>query len=121
MKENNTITHIEIPAPDLEKATRFYSKLFNWEITIVTEGQYAFFRIGDTQSGGGFDTSLKPAEKNCGPQLTIDVEDISQKLKEIVAAGGKIILDKTEIPGGHGFYAVFCDTNDNYLQLHSRN
>lgn len=120
MENNHTITHIEIPAPDLNKAIAFYSKLFNWQIQILPPGDYAFFRIGTTQSGGGFDTGLKPAEEKCGPQLTIDVDDISTKLEEIQNAGGKIILAKTEIPGGHGFYACFRDPNGNYLQLHSR-
>jgi predicted enzyme related to lactoylglutathione lyase len=27
---------------------------------------------------------------------------------------------KTEIEGGHGFYASFRDPNGNYLQIHSR-
>lgn len=120
MENNHTITHIEIPAPDLNKAIAFYSNLFKWQIQILPPGVYAFFRIGTTQSGGGFDTGLKPAEEKCGPQLTIDVDDISTKLEEIQNAGGKIILAKTEIPDGHGFYACFRDPNGNYLQLHSR-
>jgi predicted enzyme related to lactoylglutathione lyase len=120
MANNNTITHIEIPAPDLEKAIAFYSKLFNWEIEKFPGGDYAFFRVGDTQSGGGFDAGLKPAEEKYGVQVTIDVDDISAKLEEIEIAGGRIVLGKTEIPGGHGFYACFCDPNGNYLQLHAR-
>ena len=120
MKNDHTITHIEIPAPDLERAVEFYSKLFDWEIQIQPQGDYAFFRIGSTQSGGSFDAGLKPAEEKCGLQITIDVDDISVKLEEIEKAGGKIILGKTEIPGGHGFYACFRDPNGNYLQLHSR-
>jgi uncharacterized protein len=120
MENNNTITHIEIPAPDLEKAVEFYSKLFNWQIQILPQGDYAFFRIGSTQSGGGFDSGLKPAEEKCGLQITIDVDDISVKLQEIEEAGGEISLGKTEIPGGHGCYACFRDPNGNYLQLHAR-
>ena len=120
MQNTHTITHIEIPAPDLKKAVEFYEKIFNWQIEILPQGVYAFFRIGSTKSGGGFDAGLKPAEEKCGLQITIDVDDISVKLEEIEKAGGKIILGKTEIPGGHGFYACFGDPNGNYLQLHSR-
>ena len=120
MIHNHTITHIEIPAPDLERAIEFYSKLFDWKIQIQPQGDYAFFRIGSTQSGGSFDAGLKPAEEKCGLQITIDVDDISVKLKEIEKSGGKIILGKTEIIGGHGFYACFRDPNGNYVQLYSR-
>jgi len=80
MENNHTITHIEIPAPDLEKAVAFYSKLFNWQIEIQPQGDYAFFRIGSTQSGGGFDRGLKPAEEKYGVQVTIDVDDVAIKL-----------------------------------------
>ncbi len=57
--ENNTITHIEIPAPALNTAVEFYSKLFNWQIEIIPPGDYALFKIGSTQTGGGFDAGLK--------------------------------------------------------------
>lgn len=94
MKEDNTITHIEIPAPDLAKAISFYSKIFNWEIEIVTENIYAYFMIGDTRTGGGLNASLKPAEENCGSQIVVDVEDIEQTLNDIKTAGGSITKKK---------------------------
>ncbi len=46
MKQDNTISHIEIPAPDLAKAISFYSTVFNWKIVIVAENSYAYFMIG---------------------------------------------------------------------------
>ena len=45
MKHLHTITHIDIPAPDLDKAIEFYSKVFDWGIEVVTVEHYAFFRI----------------------------------------------------------------------------
>jgi len=116
---DNTITHIEIPAPDLAKAIDFYSSVFNWEIQIVKQDSYAYFIIGKTNSGGGLDASLKPAEEKCGTQITIDVDDIEETLQKIKEKGGIITLPKTEIEGGHGFYACFQDINKNHLQVHS--
>lgn len=63
---------------------------------------------------------LMPAPQKTGPQLVIDVEDIEQMLTEIKSKGGEVISSKTEIPGGHGYYAVFKDPNGNYLQIHAR-
>ena len=120
MKQNNAITHIEIPAPDLAKAISFYSTVFNWKIQMINEGSYAFFRVGDTDTGGGLDASLQPAEEKHGAQVVVDVQDIEQTLAGIEAAGGTVTKTKTEIGGGHGFYACFQDTNGNYLQIHSR-
>lgn len=114
----HTIRHIEIPAPDFTAAIEFYTNVFRWGIELVTVDHYAFFTIGDTQTGGAFDSSLMPAPEKTGPQLVIDVEDIEKTLREIEFNGGETIRPKTEIPGGHGFYAVFKDVNGNYMQLH---
>lgn len=116
----HAITHIEIPAPDFNKAVEFYSEVFNWGIEVVTVDHYAFFTIGNTGSGGGLDASLMPAPEKTGPQLVIDVEDMEASIKKIEEYGGMLISGKTEIPGGHGYYCVFSDPNNNYLQLHSR-
>lgn len=114
------VSHIEIPAPDLTRGVDFYSKVFEWGIELVTVDHYAFFKIGKTGSGGAFDASLIPAPENTGVQIVIDVEDIAKTLKDIEKNGGIVIRDKTEIPGGHGFYAVFKDPNHNFMQIHAR-
>lgn len=118
--EDNTITHIEIPAPDLQSAVDFYSTVFNWNIEISQPSVYAFFRIGQTQTGGGLDAGLSVAGEKQGSQIVVDVESVDQSLKKIESAGGAIILPGTEIEGGHGYYAIFRDPNGNYLQIHSR-
>ncbi len=119
MQNSHTITHIEIPAPDLAAAMIFYAAVFQWEI--IPQGDaYAFFRIGDTNSGGGLDPSLQPAPEKQGVQVVVDVADIDAALTAIVRAGGRIVFPKTAIDGGHGFYAGFCDPNNNHLQLHAR-
>ncbi|HZI52159.1 MAG TPA: VOC family protein [Chitinophagaceae bacterium] len=115
----NTITHVEIPAPDLAKAIAFYSSVFDWQIQITEPGRYAYFIIEKNKSGGGFDTSLKPAEEKCGPQVVIDVDDIDDTLQTIREKGGIVTMPKTAIAGGHGFYACFRDINKNHLQIHS--
>lgn len=115
-----TITHIEIPAPDFNKAVEFYSAVFNWGIEVVTIDRYAFFTIGNTGSGGGLDASLVAAPAKMGPQLVISVEDIENMVKKITENGGTIISEKQEIPGGHGYYCEFKDPNQNYMQLHTR-
>jgi len=116
----HTITHIEIPAPDFNKAVEFYSSVFNWGIEVVTVDMYAFFTIGNTGAGGGLDASLMPAPENTGPQLVIDVDDMEAVSRKIEDNAGEITMDRTEIPGGHGFYLKFKDPNGNFLQLHSR-
>src|SRR5687767_6144150 len=119
MKNNHTITHIEIPAPDWKELLNFIQNCLIGKYKYNRRGIMPFSGLVLPKSGGSFDAGLKPAEEKCGLQITIDVDDISVMLEEIEKADGKIILGKTEIPGGHGFYACFRDPNGNYLQLHS--
>ncbi|HEY3250948.1 MAG TPA: VOC family protein [Ignavibacteria bacterium] len=112
---DNTITHIEIPANNMKGITNFYSKVFGWQI--IFDERYSLFRIGKSNTGGGFDAALKPAAEKTGPGLVINVEDIPAKLEDIKAAGGKVVQEKTEIGGGHGFYARFTDCCGNPMQV----
>ena len=109
----NKFCHIEIPAPDMKKASDFYSKVFGWEVEIFPDNSYGFFKDG--LIGGGFDPTEPP--QTSGINLVIEVDDIPAKLEEIVAAGGKVTKEKTEIGGGYGFYASFLDTNGNRLSI----
>jgi hypothetical protein len=50
------------------------------------------------------------------PVVTIDVESIDISLKEIEAAGGSMVRERTEIPG-MGAFAYFKDTEGNVVGL----
>lgn len=109
------ICHIEIPAPDLDKAFSFYSNVFGWKTSRAEGMNYAFFTVGEL--GGGFDPEMPVVEG--GLNLVLKADDIPAKLREIEAAGGTLVKEKTEIPDGHGYYALFKDPNGNRLGIWS--
>ncbi len=111
------IVHIEIPAPDLEKAAEFYSKLFGWKVEVTPEMDYAMWSAGEDAVGGGFSKQAKPSTE--GALLHIGVDDIEAKLKEIETAGGKTLTPKTKISDEWGYYAEFLDIFGNKLGLWS--
>ena len=45
--------------------------------------------------------------------------DVQQVLDRVEAAGGSIMVPKTEISPDYGFMAVFIDTEGNRIGLHS--
>ncbi len=110
-----SICHVEMPAPDLNKAMTFYSDVFGWTMQPISGG-YVIFRDGVV--GGGFDAGMPVGD--AGPRLVLAVEDIDAKLEEIVAAGGERVQEKTEIGGGMGFYAYFRDPNGNQVGIWTR-
>ena len=45
--------------------------------------------------------------------------DVQKVLDKVEAAGGKILVPKTEISPEYGFMAVFIDSEGNRIGLHS--
>lgn len=112
--KEGTICHIELPAPDIKKACSFYEKCFGWKTGPAMGPSYVMFTYDG--GGGAFDADLKPATG--GPILIIEADDIDSKLKQITKAGGAIVKEKTEIGGGHGWYAYFTDPCGNKMGVH---
>ena len=116
MSKVNPVCHIDIPAPDMDKAREFYATLFGWEITVLPGGRYAFYKDGE--AGGALCADRTPSDD--GVRLFISVDDIPAKLKEIVAAGGKELTPKTKISDEFGYFAFFRDTNNGKMGLWSK-
>ena len=57
-----------------------------------------------------------------GPKNTIlyvKVDDIAASLKRAASLGAKTVKPKTEIPGGHGFYAHFRAPDGNRFGIYN--
>ncbi|WP_431210939.1 hypothetical protein ACQ86N_34075 [Puia sp. P3] len=82
------------------------------------------FPIEDPMTGIGGALALapgfyKPSETD-GPIIYLNANpDVQRVLDKITAAGGKIVVPKTEISPEYGHMAVFIDTEGNRVALHS--
>lgn len=83
------ICYVELPALDVEKAAAFYQKIFNWEIRSDKQGNTNF----DDSTGGvsGMWFKADAPVTTSGMRVSIMVDDAQQTLKDIEAAGGKIV------------------------------
>lgn len=113
MTENDKrIDYIELPAKDIDEAKRFYGEVFGW--TFVDYGpEYSSFNDG--RLDGGF--RKEPEVHRGGPLIviySINLEDIRDKVK---SAGGTIVQDIFEFPGGRRFH--FTDPSGNELAIWS--
>lgn len=119
-------THIanwfEIPVKDLDRASRFYEKVFDVKLTRedMGGGQLAMFPF--TQGAPGAAGALVKGESykpsHSGSVIYFTVDDITETLRRINAHGGKTLMPKTSI-GEHGSIAHYEDTEGNRLALHS--
>jgi predicted enzyme related to lactoylglutathione lyase len=122
----NAISWFEIGTNDLDRATKFYETIFNVKLAPLDlpNIKMRMFPLDDmmTQVGGAIVHSggfHKPSSTD-GPLVYLngnpDVQDI---LDRVEAAGGKIMVPKTEISPEYGYMAVIIDTEGNRIGLHS--
>jgi len=116
-EHNLQMDYIEFPATDIEATQRFYHQVFGWDFQDWGPGYTSFH---DGRLGGGFNTEAQPAGAGGQTHGTLVViyaaslEDIYAKVK---AAGGKIVRETFEFPGGRRFH--FSDPNGNELAVWS--
>ncbi len=122
----NAISWFEIPASDLERASKFYETIFGVSLAVMDMPniKMRMFPLDDmmTQVGGAVVDSggfHKPSATD-GPLIYLNANpDLQNILDKVEAAGGKIMLGKTEISPEYGNMAVIIDTEGNRIGLHS--
>ena len=103
------VVHFELIAKDIEKTIEFYTKVFGWKF-IKWKGPTDYWLIAtgeDDEPGinGGLGRRDDPDELTAN---TIDVPDIDEAVKEVIANGGSIVENKMPVPGV-GWLALFKD------------
>lgn len=122
----NAISWFEIPSTDIERAQKFYEEIFHVKMQPMDMPslKMRMFPIDDMMTGiggavvdsGGFH---KPSLTE-GPLIYLNGNpDVQVILDRTEAAGGKIMVPKTEISPEHGYMAVIMDTEGNRIGLHS--
>lgn len=121
----NASNWFEIPTNDFDRAQKFYSEVLNMEVK-EDEMEKENVRFGvfpfDMENGGAGGAIVKmegftPSAEGSVVYLN-GGEDLSTPLSRVEAAGGKVLMPKTEI-GENGFIAHFLDTEGNRVAFHS--
>ena len=114
----NSVVHFEIFASDVERARKFYERVFGWQFEVV--GPPDFYLI---VTGPDADPGIKNGliAKRSGPaaqgslngfRCTITVRSIKESMSAVEAAGGKLRSPVVEIPQV-GKVVEIADTEDN--------
>ena len=122
----NAINWFEIPTNDLARATKFYETIFATKLIPMDTPsiQMRMFPLEDLMTGiggaivhsGGF----HKVSATDGPLVYLNGNpDVQIILDRIEAAGGQILVPKTEISPEYGHMAVFLDSEGNRIALHS--
>ena len=108
------ITHIEIPADDVERAKRFYSAVAGWEIGDTPDfPDYHMFQT-TPRAGGAIGT--RGASVGDTLRIYITVERLEEAVAAAEANGGRIAVEPSEVPG-MGRWCAVIDTEGNEIGL----
>ncbi|HMJ47636.1 MAG TPA: VOC family protein [Ferruginibacter sp.] len=126
MAFNKAISWFEIPTTDLNRANKFYEAIFGFTLhpMDLPNIKMRMFPIEDMENGvggalvdsGGFHT---PSATD-GPLIYLNGNpDVQLIIDKVEAAGGKILVPKTEISPEYGYMAVILDSEGNRIGFHS--
>jgi predicted enzyme related to lactoylglutathione lyase len=116
------INWIEIPATDLKRAATFYKQVLGMELKEVDMfgTRMAFFPNDGTNVSGALVKGADYIPSGEGPLVYLNGgNDLELQLSKVEAAGGKVVVEKTQISQEMGYFAIFIDCEGNKMALHS--
>lgn len=117
------INWFEIPVTNMARAVKFYEAVFNAKLRIETDfnaSPMAIFNNAAGESCGCLTQTDAFKASADGVLVYLDAGPAIQKaIDRIAPAGGKVLLDKLELPKQLGYIAHFVDTEGNRVALHA--
>jgi predicted enzyme related to lactoylglutathione lyase len=109
------IVWFDIRAANIQRAQRFYGKLFGWKFEQMPGMEYWWIDLGGTSAlnKGGLG---KASKRQSGFLNFVLVSSVTRATAKVKKLGGKIITPRTVVPG-HGVFAVCRDTEQNVFAL----
>jgi len=129
----NRIVHFEIQADEPERAAKFYTEIFGWDIKkwdgdgVPMEYWMVMTAEKDSKepgiNGGLFKRTVERSEDKMGVNAfvcTVVVEDFDAMATKIEKAGGVVAMPKFPI-AGMAWQGYFLDTEGNTFGIHEPN
>jgi len=113
------VAFFEVVSPDHERAQKFYSELFGWQV--AADPAMGGYGLVDTGAGeGAIGGGIGPSEAGeKGVKIYMRVDDLDAYLDRAELLGGKRLVPPAELPGDYGRFAIFTDPDGNQVGLWS--
>jgi len=108
-----SISHIEFPAIDVERAKKFYAAIAGWEFSDYGGGYWVF----RTEKGHGGRLGKRGESVGSVVRVYINVENLEEAVAAAEANGGKVVTPPSDIPG-QGRFAAVTDTEGSEIGLY---
>jgi len=119
--EGNAITWFEVPTTNIERAVDFYETLLDTKLHDWPGDEPCFIfpaNQGEVTGCLVHRPSQQPSANGAMVYFNVD-----GRLDEVLTRAhteNAVLMPRTEIPGGKGFYACIQDSEGNHVGLHSR-
>jgi predicted enzyme related to lactoylglutathione lyase len=118
----NNMVWFELPVADLNRATNFYESVFAVKLASneAFPGIAVFPRQNETATTGALALipETRPSVDGTVVYLNCDGQ-LDAVLKRAKAAGGELLQEVAQLPGGMGWVAQFRDLDGNRVGLHA--
>jgi uncharacterized protein len=111
---HHEIDYIEFSVTDMANAKRFYEAAFDWKFNDYGPG---YAGIGKQDGGEAGGLRLQPELATGGPLVILYSNDLETSITRVREAGGEIIQEPFDFPGGRRFH--FKDPSGNELAVWS--
>lgn len=120
----NSIVWGEIPVTDFERAKKFYSAIYDYEMYTQQMGPHLMGFLPMERDSQGIGGAIVSGEgyvpSRQGSLIYLNGgKDLNVVLNRVEKAGGKVLQPKTQITPEIGYFALLIDTEGNKVALHS--
>ena len=119
----NAINWFEIPVNDIDRASKFYSKVLGGELQQMEMMgiKMAFLPMDGEGVGGSLCQGAGYKPTTDGTKIYLNGgEDLNIPLSKVEKAGGRVVMPKTKITDDYGYMAYFVDSEGNNMAFHSQ-
>lgn len=115
----NAVEWFEIPTADLNTSIPFYNRILGLKLEAKEFGpnQIAIFPHEDPGPGGCLMRGPGMVPSGTGSVVYLSTKKIDSAIAQVEAAGGKIVIPKTPVGPGQGFFVRFLDLEGNLVGL----
>jgi predicted enzyme related to lactoylglutathione lyase len=120
IKLKDFVSWFEIPVYDIRRAARFYGTLYNMEMEVSVNGEFAMaYFPADKGIGGALIYGPGCVPSDTGTLVYLNAgNDLDGVLSRVEFSGGRVIMPKTLISEEAGWFALFIDSEGNRVALH---
>jgi len=126
-EHDNAVSWFEIPVQDMERARTFYAAILGKPTQDVLDKgavKMSILPLGNDkgQVGGALTHSQGSKPSMSGTLVYLNASpNIQEFIDRVQPAGGRVLVQRTDIGEDMGFFSIFSDSEGNQVALHAFN